>query len=81
MDKLIEHIENLDTPLYLPSHLERLKEKQDYFEVPDLKTKVQRHDNHHYWLQQDILQIKQVQYRFFQNFILNEVTVPQFKII
>ena len=31
MDKLIEHNENLDTSLYLPSHLESLKEKHDYF--------------------------------------------------
>ena len=39
MDKLIEHNENRDTPLYLHSHLESLKEKHDYFEVPDLETK------------------------------------------
>ena len=37
MDKLIEHNENLDTPLYLPSQLESPKEKHEYFEVPDLK--------------------------------------------
>ena len=57
MDKLIEHNENLDTPLNLPSHLETLKEKHEYFEVPDLETKIQRHNNPHYWLQQDIAQI------------------------
>ena len=57
MDKLIEHKENLVTPLYLHFHLESQKEKHDYFEVPDLGTKIQRHDNPHYWLQQDILQI------------------------
>ena len=66
MDKFIEHKENLDTPLHFLSHLENLKEKHDYFEVPDLETKIQRHDNPHYWLQQDILQIKQFQYRFFR---------------
>ena len=80
MDERIEQKENLDTPLYLPSHLESLKEKHDYFEVPDLETKIQLHDNPHYWLQQDVLQIKQLQYRFFQNIILNEVTVRQIKI-
>ena len=80
MDKRIEHTENLDTLLYLPSHLENLKEKHDYFEVPDLETKIQPHDNPHYWLQQDIIQIKQFQYRFFQNIKLNEDTVPQIKI-
>ena len=79
MDKPIEHIENLDTPFYLPSHLESLKEKHDYFEVSDLETKIPRHDNPHYWLQQDILQIKQFQYEIFQN-ILNEDTVPQMKV-
>ena len=31
-------------------------------------------------LQQDILQIKQFQYRFFQNILLNEDTIPQIKI-
>ena len=80
MDKPIEHNENLDT-LYLRSHLENLKEKHDYFEVPDLETKIQRHDNPHYWLQQNILQIKQFQYRFFHNIILNQDTVPQIKIV
>ena len=78
MDKLIEHNENLDTPLDLPSHLESLKEKHEYFEVPDLETKVQRHDNPHYWLQQDMIEIKQFQYRFIENIILNEETVPLF---
>ena len=81
MDKLIEHSENLDTLLYLSSHLESLKEKHDLFEVPDLETKTQRNDKPHYWFQQDILQIKQFQYRFFQNIILNEDTVPQIKIV
>ena len=33
MDKLIEHNENLDPPLYLPSHLENLREKHEYFIV------------------------------------------------
>ena len=80
MDKLIEHNENLGTPVYLPSHLETLKETHEYFEVPDLETKISRHNNPHYWLQHDILQIKQFQYRFFQNIILNEDTVPQIKV-
>ena len=80
MDKLIEHIENLHTPLYLPSLQESRKEKHDYFEVSDLETKIPRHDNPHYWLQQDVLQIIHFQYRFFQNIILNEDTIPQIKI-
>ena len=62
MDKLIEHIENLNTPLYLPSHLESPKDKHGYFEVPDLETKIQRHNNPQYWLHQDIAQIKHFQY-------------------
>ena len=80
MDKLIEHNENLDTPLYLPSHLENLKEKHECFEAPDLETTIQRHNNPHHWLQQDIAQIKQFQYRFFQNIILDDDTMPQIKI-
>ena len=54
MQKLIEFNENQDTPHYLSSHLEDLKHKSEYFEVPDLETGIQRHDNPHYWLQQDV---------------------------
>ena len=79
MDKLIEHNENRDTPLYLPSHLENLKEKPEYFEVRDLETKLQRHNSPHHWLQQDIAQIKQFQYRIFQNIILDDDRIPQIK--
>ena len=75
MNKLIEHNENLDTPLYLPSHLESPK-KHEYFEVPDLETKIERHNIPHYWLQ-DIAQIKHFQYRFFQNIILDDDTIPK----
>ena len=81
MQKLIEFNENQDTPLYCPSHLQELKHRSEYFEVPDLDTKVQRHDNPHYWLQRDILQIKNFQYRFFNNIILTDDTIPQVKIL
>ena len=84
MQKLIESNENQDTPLYRSSHLEDLKHKSEYFEVPDLDTRIQRHDNPHYWLQQDILQIKNFQYRFFNNIIPwmipTDDTIPQVKI-
>ena len=80
MQKLIEFNENQNTPLYRPSHLQELKHRSEYFEVPDLDTKVQRHDNPHYWLQRDILQIKNFQYRFFNNIILTDDTIPQVKI-
>ena len=49
MQKPIEFNENQDTPLYRPSHLEDLKHKFEYFEVPDLDTRIQRHNNPHYW--------------------------------
>ena len=74
IDKLIDHNENLDTPVCLPPHLESLREKHEYFELPDLETKISRHNIPHYWLKQDTLQIKQFQYRFFQNIILNSTT-------
>ena len=80
MQKFIEFNENQDTPLYRSSHLEDLKHKSEYFEVPDLDTRVQRHDNPHYWLQQDILQTKNFQYRFFNNIFLTVDTIPQVKI-
>ena len=41
---------------------------------------LQRHDNPHYWLKQDILQVKNFQYRFFYNIILTNDTIPQLKI-
>ena len=80
MQKLIEFNENQKTPLYRPSHLQEIKHRSEYFEVPDLDTKVQRHDNPHYWLQRDFLQIKYFQYRFFNNIILTDDTIPQVKI-
>ena len=51
MLKLIEFNGNQDTPLYRSSHFEELKRKSEFFEVPDLDTRIQRHDNPHYWLQ------------------------------
>ena len=80
MQKLIEFNENQDTPLYRSSHLEDLKHKSECFEVPDLDTRIQRHDNSQYWRQQDILQVKNFQYRFFNNIILTNGTIPQVKI-
>ena len=80
MQNFIEFNENQDTPLYRFSHLENLKHKSEYFEVPDLDTRIQRHDNPHNWLQQDILQIKNFQYRFLNNIILTDDTIPQVKI-
>ena len=80
MQKLIEFNENQDTPLYRPSHLEDLKHKAEDFEVPDLETRIQRHDNPHNWLQQDILQVKNFQYRFFNNITLTDDTISQVKV-
>ena len=79
MQKLIEFNENQDTPLYRSSHLQELRHRSEYFEVPDFDTRVQRHDNPHYWLQRDILQIKNFRYRFFNNNILTDDTIPQVK--
>ena len=63
IDKLIKQNENLETPLYRPSHLETLKQKAEFFDVPDLDTTIQRHNNPHYWLQQDLLQVTIFQYK------------------
>ena len=65
---------------YRPSHLEDLKHKSEYVEVPDLETRFQTHDTPHYWLQQDILQVKNFQYRFFNNIFLTDDTIPQVKV-
>ena len=58
--KLIEFIENQTPSLYLPSQFGDLKYKSEYFDVPDLETRVQTHGNPHYWLQQDIFQVKKL---------------------
>ena len=57
-----------------------MRHKSQYFDVPDLETKSQKHDNPHHWLQQDILQVKNFQYRFFHNITLTEETIPQVKV-
>ena len=80
MQKLIEYNENQETPFDLPSHLEDLKHKSENIDVPDLETKIQRHDNPHYWLQQDIVQVKNFQYRLFNNIILTDKTIPQIRV-
>ena len=80
MNKLIEFIENLETPEYRPSLLKNLQQKHLYFEVPDIDTKVTRQNNPHYWLQNDKLQVTHFQCNFFQNLTLNDDTIPQIKV-
>ena len=80
MDKLIEHNENLETPLYRPSLLNTLRQKAEYFDVPDLDTTIQRHDNPHHWLQQDLAQVTTFQYKFFQDITINGDTIPQIRV-
>ena len=60
-------------------YLEDLNDKAFYFEVHDLDTQIRRHNNPHYWLHQDIVQVKNFQYRFFRNITLDEDTIPQIK--
>ena len=80
MQKRIEFNENQTPPLYLPSQLQDLKNKAEYFDILDLETKVRTHDNPHYWLQQDIIQVKHFQYRFFNNITLTNDTISQIKV-
>ena len=40
MNKLIEFIENLDTPIYRPSKFEDIQQKHLYFEVPDIDSQI-----------------------------------------
>ena len=50
------------------------------YDVPDIYTKMQTHNNPHYWLQQDLLQVTNSQYQFFQNITLTDDTIPQIKV-
>ena len=79
MQKLIEFNENQDTAFYLLSHLDDLKHKSEFFNVPDLDTKIQRHDNPHYWLQQDLDQLKNFQYKFFKMSSLQKILSHKLK--
>ena len=79
MQKLIEFNKNQDTPLYCPSHLQELKHRSEYFEVPDLDTKVQRHDNPLLATTRYFTN-KNFQYRFSNNIILTVDTIPRVKI-
>ena len=40
MNKLIDFNEILDTPLYRTAFLEKLQQKHQYFEVPDIDSKI-----------------------------------------
>ena len=68
----------MDIPVYLPSHLESLKKKLL------LKYQISKPKYRDIIIliigSKNILQIKQFQYRFFQNIILNEDTVRQIKV-
>ena len=79
MSKLIDFNENLDTPIYRPSILEDLQQQHQNFEVPDSDSQINRQNNPHNWLQQDILQTTHFQYNFIQNLTLNDDTIPQIK--
>ena len=72
MNNLIEFNENLDTPIFRPSILEDLQQKHLYFEVPSFDSQINRQDNPHHWVQQDILQITHFQYNFIQNLTLKK---------
>ena len=80
MSKSIEFKENLVTPIYRPSILEGLQQKHLSFKVLDTDSQINRQNNPHDWLQQDILQITHFQYNFFQNHTLNDDTKPQIQI-
>ena len=77
INRLIEHNENSEVPIYRPSLLESPEEKHEYIEILYLETKIQRHNDPRYWVKQYILQIKYFQYKLFQNNIINEDTIPQ----
>ena len=81
MNNLLEFNEILNTLLYRPSLLEILQQKHQYLEVPDIHTKINRQNHPYFWLQQDLLQVTQFQYNFFQNLTLNADTIPQVKVL
>ena len=75
----IEEMNNaLDQPIFLPSAISELQSKESYFEIPNLEQLRQINDNPHYWLQTDLLQLKQFQYQFFHNITLNDKTILTF---
>ena len=61
----------------MPSAIEQLSTLTNFFEVPDIKHKVETTDNHHHWVERDICQIQNFTYNFLKEITLNSQTVSQ----
>ena len=79
-DKSRDYNENIHTPIDRPSLLESLRQKHECFKVQNIESKITRHNNPQYWLQQDKLHNSPK--LFFKTSIThNEDPIPQIEVL
>ena len=76
----ITYIQKFRYLFYRPSLSENLQQKHQYFEFPDIDTKINRQNFPHYRLQNDLLQDTQIQYNFSEKLTLNDDIIPQIEV-
>ena len=71
----------LENPKFSPNALKELEQYIHKFEVEDLEKLIVTHNNHHPWLQTDIVQIQKLLYHYFKDITINDQTISQTKLI
>ena len=70
-----------ETPKFSPNALDDLERYINNFDVEIIERLVNPEDNPHHWLQTDILRIQNFLYHYFKDLTLNDLTIPQIKVI
>ena len=81
LNKVKEFNITLENPKFSPNALEELEQYIHNFEVEDLERLIVTHNNPHYCLQTDIVQIQNFLYHYFKDIALNEQTISQTKLL
>ena len=71
----------LGNPMYSPNALEELEQYIHNFEVQDTERLFITRNNHHHWLQTDLIKIQNFLYHFFKDITINEQTISQTKLL
>ena len=80
LDKLQEANEFLEKPVFLPSAIDELRNKENFFETSEAE-KIRQSHNPHHWLLRDLIHINNFQYKFFSELtVLDNSTIPQIQI-
>ena len=70
----------LKSPKDCPNALEELEQYVHNFEVEGIERLGTTQNNHHHWLEADIIKIQNFLYHNFRDITLNEQTMPQIKL-